>query len=238
MLELVEDLGSICPTSKSTYKRRMGIFRCGCGNVFRADYSAVSIGRITKCGLCKVPYIPSISTEEAVTRLKQVHSGTYDYSKVVYSTRTAKIKIICPIHGEFTQSYCNHLVGSGCPICANTARVQHLQEYTYYKQECTLYFVFFKKLGVYKLGVTTQKVNTRFNGEVEKPDILWSKRFSTVDEGTKLEREILDKFKDYAYVGQRLLKRKGNTELLTIDITDYLISSVETKETVEIQGVL
>ena len=42
----------------------------------------------------------------------------YDYSLVVYKGSLIKVKIICPIHGEFEQTPKNHLKGSGCPKCA------------------------------------------------------------------------------------------------------------------------
>ena len=48
--------------------------------------------------------------EEAVEK----HGSTYDYSKVDYINAHTKIKIICPIHGEFEQRPHRHLQGDGC----------------------------------------------------------------------------------------------------------------------------
>ena len=58
-----------------------------------------------------------LTTEEFIKRAKEVHGDKYDYSKVNYVNRKAKIIIICPIHGEFLQSPGNHLSGAGCPEC-------------------------------------------------------------------------------------------------------------------------
>lgn len=46
-----------------------------------------------------------------------VHNGKYKYDNVVYKTTNGKVNIICPIHGEFSQTPHHHLKGSGCPIC-------------------------------------------------------------------------------------------------------------------------
>jgi hypothetical protein len=49
-----------------------------------------------------------------------VHSGKYDYSKVVYITAHDKVIIGCPQpkHGYFLQEPSAHLAGSGCKKCA------------------------------------------------------------------------------------------------------------------------
>ena len=48
----------------------------------------------------------------------KVHNFKYVYSKVVYLNMKSNIKIICPIHGEFTQIAGDHLSGRGCRKCA------------------------------------------------------------------------------------------------------------------------
>ena len=49
-----------------------------------------------------------------------VHNNKYDYSNVVYRKYTDKVPIICPEHGEFWQKFSNHLMGNGCPECAES----------------------------------------------------------------------------------------------------------------------
>ena len=46
------------------------------------------------------------------------HGNKYDYSKVSYINNRSKVCIICPEHGEFWQTPCNHLFMNGCPECA------------------------------------------------------------------------------------------------------------------------
>ena len=65
-----------------------------------------------KCVNCK-----QLTTEEFIHRAKEVHGDKYDYSKVEYINSHTKVKIICPIHGEFEQEPNSHLEGKGCPNC-------------------------------------------------------------------------------------------------------------------------
>ena len=60
-----------------------------------------------------------LTTEEFIAKAKQVHDNKYDYSKTKYNHSTDKVKIICPIHGEFEQQASVHLFGHGCPKCGN-----------------------------------------------------------------------------------------------------------------------
>jgi len=48
-----------------------------------------------------------------------LHSSKYDYSKVKFTKLTDMVTIICPIHGEFTQSAGVHKLGHGCQKCGN-----------------------------------------------------------------------------------------------------------------------
>jgi len=65
-----------------------------------------------------------MTTEEFITRAKQVHGDKYDYSLVKYVNANTKIKIICKIHGIFEQRPLNHLYNShGCPKCGGNKRL-------------------------------------------------------------------------------------------------------------------
>ncbi len=55
------------------------------------------------------------------------HNFKYDYSNVDYVDSLTKVKIICPIHGEFMQTPQNHLRGRGCSLCANIKKSQDMQ---------------------------------------------------------------------------------------------------------------
>lgn len=63
----------------------------------------------------------SKSTKSFIVQAEIVHGDIYDYSLVEYANSHKKIKIICPIHGEFEQTPSNHLKNRGCPRC-NSSR--------------------------------------------------------------------------------------------------------------------
>ena len=67
------------------------------------------------CPKCAKKYKPT--TAEWVAKAKQIHGDKYDYSKVKYINQNTEVKIICPIHGEFTQLASLHLQGCGCQKC-------------------------------------------------------------------------------------------------------------------------
>jgi superfamily II DNA or RNA helicase len=67
------------------------------------------------CPKCSGIYVPT--TEEVIKEFRKVHGDRYDYSKVDYKFSKAKIKIICPEHGEFEQRSGDHKRGQGCPKC-------------------------------------------------------------------------------------------------------------------------
>ena len=60
--------------------------------------------------------------DEIVKRAKIVHGNKYDYPKFSNISVLKKIKIICPIHGEFEQVVYAHLRGQGCPKCIGKRR--------------------------------------------------------------------------------------------------------------------
>ena len=80
------------------------------------------------------------SVYDIINEAKLVHGNKYDYSLVNYTNCTIKVKIICPIHGEFFQTLDNHLSGAGCSKCnidklktnfINRAKLFHNNKYDY-----------------------------------------------------------------------------------------------------------
>lgn len=59
------------------------------------------------------------TTKDFIEESIIIHSNKYDYSLVKYKNNKTKVKIICPIHGMFEQIASKHLIGRGCPKCAN-----------------------------------------------------------------------------------------------------------------------
>lgn len=59
-----------------------------------------------------------VTTEDFISRAREIHGDKYDYSKVNYTDSRIKVCIICNECGAiFWQTPKNHLCGSGCPAC-------------------------------------------------------------------------------------------------------------------------
>ena len=54
---------------------------------------------------------------KALNILNDVHNNKYTYDEFTYTNMSSKIRIICPIHGEFWQNIQNHKNGQGCSLC-------------------------------------------------------------------------------------------------------------------------
>lgn len=59
-----------------------------------------------------------LTTSEFIEKSVAKHGCHYDYSEVSYDGIRVPVRIICPHHGEFTQSPMDHLQGCGCKRCA------------------------------------------------------------------------------------------------------------------------
>lgn len=66
------------------------------------------------CPYCTDRYV---KPNEFIKRSQKKHGYKYDYSLVNYINNRIKVKIICPVHGEFYQYPSDHTQGCGCPHC-------------------------------------------------------------------------------------------------------------------------
>ncbi len=83
------------------------------------------------CELCSRKLnakLRSKSVVDFIKDAKKIHGDKYDYGKVNYKTDKIKIIIVCPDHGEFSQTPRHHLKGCGCPHCLfkNEGKVKNL----------------------------------------------------------------------------------------------------------------
>jgi very-short-patch-repair endonuclease len=114
---------------------------------------------------------------EFIIKSNIIHNNKYNYSFVEYINSKNKVKIICPIHGEFEQSPCRHVnLKQGCPKCGRTKKLTniefierainiHKNIYDYslveYKNFKTKVNIICKKHGVFK-----QSPNAHLNGSI------------------------------------------------------------------------
>jgi len=105
-----------------------------------------------------------------IERSKEVHQGKYDYSKAHYIDAKTSVVIICPIHGEFTQSPDTHL-NSGCRACADDELLGKYSDKFFLDFperrdiKAILYYVkmSYEKEVFFKVGITTTTLNNRFS---------------------------------------------------------------------------
>ena len=68
-----------------------------------------------------------LTLDEFLIRSKKLHNDKYDYSFVEdnFVNSYSKVRIICPVHGEFEQAVSSHLHSCGCPACARIWSDEH-----------------------------------------------------------------------------------------------------------------
>ncbi len=155
----------------------------------------------SKCGRVITETSIRSNTDKFIQKAKQVHNNIFDYSNVNYITDNVKVKIICPIHGEFEQTPNNHLQGRGCKKCKNDLMGwnYHLWENAAFTSN---YFDSFKVYIIkcwndtetfYKIGKTFNKIDTRFNSKIKLP-YQWS-LIKTIEGSAKEISELENKLK-------------------------------------------
>lgn len=75
-----------------------------------------------KYGCPKCSGSAKLTFEELVSRFREVHGDKYVYVEPEDGEYGVdhKMKIICPIHGEFEQTPYRHMNGNGCPKCCSS----------------------------------------------------------------------------------------------------------------------
>jgi len=68
-----------------------------------------------------------LTHDDFVRKANESHFDKYDYSEVNYINYETKVKIICPVHGEFWQTPSNHIFSHGCPKCTSQESPQELK---------------------------------------------------------------------------------------------------------------
>lgn len=70
-----------------------------------------------QCGNKRTADSRRLKYEDFINRAKNIHGEIYTYDKNSFINGNTHIKIICKIHGEFSQKPNKHLSGQGCPFC-------------------------------------------------------------------------------------------------------------------------
>ena len=82
-------------------------------------YSHLQGSGCKECHYDKLRQIKPKTPELVLKQFEETHGDFYDYSQIDYKGAHTKVKIICPIHGEFYQTPNSHRIGNGCPDCGH-----------------------------------------------------------------------------------------------------------------------
>jgi hypothetical protein len=154
------------------------------------------------------------TNEQFIKQAKKIHNNKYNYSLVDYNKSNDKIKIICPIHGEFEQNSNNHLNGNGCPKCKglsiiekktktteqfiSEAKLVHGDKYDYslveYKNckdcikiKCVEHGEFEQTPEIHLSGCGCQKCGFKYNyNEIMISDFIKSLNIKTINNSRKI----------------------------------------------------
>lgn len=139
--------------------------------------------------------------EEFINDAIKIHGNKYDYSLVDYTDCKLKVKIICPIHGEFEQTPDSHIQGSGCPFChesklerqvyltliENNINFEREKTFPWLKKKKPLRLDFY--LSDYNIAIECQ-------GEQHYKDITFltmKSNFNEIQERDKIKRNLCEK---------------------------------------------
>lgn len=166
------------------------------------------------CSFNKRGFEKRLNNDVFINIATKIHKNKYDYSNVVYINASTKIKIICPIHGEFEQEPKAHTtLKQGCPNCFNEIRKNNapswLKENWVLAGQNSITFDSFKLYVIkcyndtetfYKVGRTYNKLYRRFSQIPYKVEVL--KVISSIDGGYifELEKRLKRKYKHLKYI--------------------------------------
>ena len=83
-----------------------------------------------KCSVIKSSNNRKLITEEFIEKAKKIHGDKFNYLLSCYMGYNIKVKVICPIHGEFQQTPKSHLKGNGCLKCGIKKQITTIEYIT------------------------------------------------------------------------------------------------------------
>ncbi len=119
---------------KETYKNRNTEMKIICqkhGEFWQKPNKHLRGHGCPKCAKSGIP----LTKEEYIDRANEMHDGKYSYKNMDFTTTKDKIRIICPVHGEFLQEAESHLNGHGCPKCSQLVSLPETEIEDFLRQE-------------------------------------------------------------------------------------------------------
>lgn len=175
-----------------------------------------------------------VTTEEFITRAKNVHGDLYEYNNSDIIGMGKKITITCPIHGDFDQRAADHLNGCACPKCS--LEFKGIYNETYFKNnpdKKILPAIFYvvdshiNDIKFCKIGVTIETVKQRFSGKCAIDDKIEVK--TKLYDAWLLEHTILKQLKAarWRYKNLRSINFHGWTECFSMNLKKDIVNIIE-----------
>ena len=170
------------------------------------------------CNKCKLENFSKkykLTLCEFIEKANKKHNNFFDYSKVEYLQAHSKVCIICPKHGEFWQTPCNHLNGDGCPEC-NKSKLEN--EIKYFLLEKQIKFIEEKKFDwlIYKENMRLDFYLPEYNIAIE---CQGEQHFKPIDFSGKLTEE--ETYEQFKLIRNRDKKKRELCELNNVKILYY-----------------
>jgi Zn finger protein HypA/HybF involved in hydrogenase expression len=116
--------GELYDYSYVDYKDRLTKVAIGCkvhGEFLQTTAAHISGQGCPECGKIKRRIGKRITFDDFLIRAKDKHGNKFSYNKESYVDIEKAFVIVCPNHGEFTQSPKTHIKSHGCPRCGNNS---------------------------------------------------------------------------------------------------------------------
>lgn len=184
-----------------------------CDGVFTTAYHDALSANTSECTVCANK---TKQLEKLYTRLENYTGPLKDLKFIGYSERYNKRKALleytCPVCGKRRQTEAKSIFAGSkkCKHCNNFQTRNNPTEPT------LLYYVYFPKHDLYKIGITTKTVKERLAGE--EFILLYEYKYDDGFEASEMESLILSAYDTYRYRGLKVLRYGGNTELFIKDV--------------------
>ena len=154
------------------------------------------------------------SIDDFINKSNIAHNFKYDYSETTYNSIKDKVKIICPIHGEFHQIAGNHLYGNGCPKCNNNGTskmekeiVEFIKELGLGVEENNITVLGGKELDIY---IPEKQIAIEFNGLYWHSDLFKEDKYhlKKLEECESMGIKLIQIFEDEWLNKQEIVKSR------------------------------
>lgn len=166
--------------------------------------------------------------KEFAQKCAEVHDGQYSYDLSDYLDGKSRIKVICPVHGVFTQQARYHLSGRGCKLCSANGFDT--------SSPATLYFLRFNKDQAifWKVGITNRTIKKRFLGDSQYIEVSFCWDFLIGQDAIEIEKSVLSEFSAHKLNEEYVPLASGKTECFSPsisinDVVSHIKTAIKTK---------